>query len=64
MNRGDVTPRPEIAPYLFGYPQTVLQALSGTPDQTTPGAYWVFGWGSQVYLAPALTDYSFYPFFG
>lgn len=36
MNRGNITPRPELAPPPFGFPQIALAGLSGTVSQFTP----------------------------
>ena len=39
MNRGGVTPRPEIAPSLFGFPQiNILGLTANTASQFTPWA--------------------------
>ena len=39
MNRGNVTPRPEIAPPIVGFPQiNVLGLTANTPSKFTPWA--------------------------
>lgn len=36
MNRGNINPRPEQAPGLYGFPQVTQAGLSNTPSQVTP----------------------------
>ncbi len=67
MNRGNITPRPDISGGIYGFPQVAIPSAFGSVGQTTPGGLIaVIGVPQSPLFSPSATtqEFTLYPLIG